>query len=463
MKLLAHVHMFPPEHNAGSETTLLAMFRGLRERGHETRVISSESTKDYYQVFGVDVYRQPPTAINKDKWFLDLYNWADVAVTHLNCTGHAMHCARETNKPLVHLVHNNAQLKFHNVKASRAQLLIYNTHWLREAYYESGFRPVEPSMVLHPIIYPEQYHTEREGAEAVTFVNLTVTKGALVFYELARRFPEIPFIGVRGAYGDEHQPPTDLPNLKIQQQIPDLRPVWKKTRVVLMPSDYESYGRVAVEAACSGIPAVVHPTPGLKEALGEAGIFCDRKNVDAWEAELNRLYNDEMYYQERSAMALDLSKSLRPQKDLDRVERALEIVVKHGLINTTWTIEALGEEAYVRKALEGGYFDPKREPQGYRPPLSRPSISGPAFKSDRKIWMNSEGKPVDKDSEDKQFLFIGANATLTFEQALKVGIVDMAGVPFYQEGFSGAISPEKYKDITEPRVEKRNGVKQVVF
>lgn len=465
MKLLAHVHMFPPEHNAGSETTMLSLFRGLNQRGHETRVISAESTEEYYEVDGVQVFRPPKDSINKSKWFLDLYRWADLALTHLNCTGHAMHCAKDTSKPLIHLVHNDKQLSFHNVKDARAQLLIFNTEWLREAYAKAKFEPINPSIVMHPIIDPTIYKAERNGgAEAVTFVNLTVTKGALVFYELARRFPEIPFYGVRGAYGDEHAPPEDLPNLKIFNQMPDLRPIWAKTRVVLMPSDYESFGRVAVEAACSGIPAIVQPTLGLKEALGTAGIFLDRNNIDAWEQELNKLFEDEIYYQERSKMALELASSLNPEKSIDRAEKALEIVLRHGLTKKEWTVEALGEEAYIKKALEGGYFDPRQDSR-FRPPLSKPA-SGPPFTSDRKIWLDSSGNPVDQTSRDKQILFIGAQASLSFDEALAVGIIDNHGVPFYSEHFTGKVSDEKLVEIRDGkkvRLPGASGLPQVVF
>lgn len=465
MKLLAHVHMFPPEHNAGSETTMLSLFRGLNQRGHETRVISAESSQEFYTVDGIQVFRPPDRATNQSSWYLDLYRWADVALTHLNCTGHAMHCAKDTSKPLVHLVHNDKQLSFHNVKDSRAQLLIFNTEWLREAYAEAKFEPINPSIVMHPIVDPEQYKTERFGAEAVTFVNLTVTKGALVFYELAKRFPDVPFYGIRGAYGDEHLPPTDIPNLKIFNQMPDLRPIWAKTRVVLMPSDYESFGRVAVEAACSGIPAIVSPTLGLKEALGEAGIFLDRNNVDAWEQELEKLFSDEIYYQERSKMALELASRLNPHKEIDRAEKALEIVLAHGLTKKEWTIEALGEQAYIQKALEGGFFDPRREPQGYRPPLSKPA-GGPPFTTDRKIWLNSKGQPVDQTSRDKQILFIGANATLSYDEALSVGIIDKHSTPFYSPHFEGKISYEKLEEIrskSKQKVIAGNTLPQVAF
>ncbi|MFE4971343.1 glycosyltransferase [Kitasatospora sp. NPDC056651] len=49
--------------------------------------------------------------------------------------------------------------------------------------------------------------------------------------------------------------------------------VYARSRVVLMPSSHESWGRVGVEAFASGIPVIAHPTPGLAECLGHAGIY----------------------------------------------------------------------------------------------------------------------------------------------------------------------------------------------
>jgi glycosyltransferase involved in cell wall biosynthesis len=54
--------------------------------------------------------------------------------------------------------------------------------------------------------------------------------------------------------------------------------------VLMVPSVHESYGMAAVEALASGIPVIAHPTPGLREALGDAGTFVDRADVRVWVA-----------------------------------------------------------------------------------------------------------------------------------------------------------------------------------
>ncbi len=81
------------------------------------------------------------------------------------------------------------------------------------------------------------------------------------------------FLGVRGAYGRQVMPPPRLPNCEVLDSVTgkEMRThVYGRSRVMLMPSLYESWGRVAVEALASGIPVIAHPTPGLVESLGEA-------------------------------------------------------------------------------------------------------------------------------------------------------------------------------------------------
>lgn len=424
---------------------MLAILRGLAERGHDCKVLCAESPEEHYWIDGVEVFRPPEPDPWRTSFFMGWFEWCDLAITHLNCTGIAMQYAREVGRPLVHLVHNTFQLKHHNVRSIRAQLLIFNSEWVRDT------TPMNPSIVVHPIIEPERYRVERPDPQTVTFVNLTVTKGALVFYELARRFMDVPFVGVKGAYGDQHIIPDSLPNLTILEQTPDILSVYAKTKVILMPSDYESYGRVAVEAACSGIPSIVHPTPGLKEALGPAGIYVDRGNIDGWETELRRLLNDPIYYAERSAAALELSKTLDPEKSLNIIERSLEIVNFHGLKNAAATYEALGRELYNETAKSEGHFDPAKEPAGYRPSLGGVVMKRHPFTSDRQIYLDSKGQPVDSSSKDKQILYLGANSTISYDQALEMGIIDVAGIPFYERYQTQAFeNPTETQAFEEP-------------
>jgi glycosyltransferase involved in cell wall biosynthesis len=57
-----------------------------------------------------------------------------------------------------------------------------------------------------------------------------------------------------------------------------------------MPSRRESYGRVAVEAAMSGIPTVASDLPGIREATNNRGLFV--AEGQSWEAAVRSVLAD---------------------------------------------------------------------------------------------------------------------------------------------------------------------------
>lgn len=79
----------------------------------------------------------------------------------------------------------------------------------------------------------------------------------------------------------------------------------------------------AVEAIASGIPVIAHPTDGLVESLGPAGIFVDRADGQAWLDEIERLH-DPAEWAEASRLSLARSAELDPQADLDRFVNIIE-------------------------------------------------------------------------------------------------------------------------------------------
>lgn len=352
--------MWCPVHNAGGETTVHAAMREMVNRGHEVNVIcrphSEERRFDNYEFEGVKVVR--PLENNQHQWFKDYaenFN-PDLLLTHLDLTFNAMQLALDAHRPLAHFIHNSMQMKFHRVNEIKCQLAVFNSQWVADAEEWIG-----PQIVIHPVVEPDHYRCER--GEKITFVNPTPNKGADTFYSLSKVLPNLSFLTVKSVYGEQIAVPNINPNLhpnvETMEHVADAREYLRKTKIVLMPSDYESYGRVTVEAACCGIPAIVHPTEGLLEALeaetpdwlleftrsrardyelkrrtetpqglkggwvSGAGIFCDRDDIDSWKVQIERLMTDEVYYRSRSDAALRLAEALDPQSEFDRLETAL--------------------------------------------------------------------------------------------------------------------------------------------
>jgi len=315
LSVLAILHGYPGPggHNAGAERTAEAVLRWLAARGHRCRVLT---------------YRGSPTAGSVEVLIgtsrrdeIEFARSADVLVTHLDRTHEVLFLGRRLRKPVISLVHNDRQLAATGVWG-RDGLVVFNSEWIARAVGWSG-----PSVVLRPIVDPAAYEVAAENKRrrlALTLFNLMESKGAPLFYALARRMPERYFLGVRGSYGAQIVPSPLPAAVEILENLDDVRPVYERTRVLLMPSAYESFGRVAVEAGASGIPTIAHPTPGLREALGPAGIFVDRSDPEAWVATI-RVLDDEKAYAAASrlarARAVDLWEASRPE--LLAFERAM--------------------------------------------------------------------------------------------------------------------------------------------
>lgn len=272
------------------------MLRALVERGHDVQVWLSRYSGDGkpYDLDGVHVV---PLQARLD--FATAVRTADVLVSHLENVPSTSALARGYGKPVVAICHNTHRPTFRDVASGGVALAVLNSQWMaREAelFYAEYPRSVRPAstLIVRPPVFADEYRTK--PGRKVTLVNCNAEKGGKVLEALARRMPDTEFLAVAGAYGEQILP--DLPNVEVLQQVPGSRmrdEVYAKTRVLLMPSSYESWGRAGCEALASGIPVVAHPTPGLCESLGEAGVFVDRNDLDSYEAVLRKLMQPAEY------------------------------------------------------------------------------------------------------------------------------------------------------------------------
>lgn len=326
MRIVARVNLSVPWHGAGAETYLHSLLRELARRGHDVEVWARGAPRDAV-VDDVPIYRALHRAIRPGV--------VDVVITHLDDTHDAQALARSIDAPLVGIMHNHRQATIYGHAHDHVtRLLVFNSQWTREAT-----RPLweGAAVVFHPPVDPSDYAVddlvkrETTVARQVTLVNLQAAKGADVFYELARRLPGVPFVGVVGGYGQQVIRTAEA-NVRILDHVPPdaMRDrVYTRTKVLLMPSDYESFGRCAIEAAWAGVPTIAHPTGGLVEALGfdGAGVFAHRDLVDEWERVVRCLLLDERHaerYAWHSAAARRRAEHMRP--DYDEVVAAIEAV-----------------------------------------------------------------------------------------------------------------------------------------
>jgi hypothetical protein len=297
-------------------------------RGHEATVWLSQLAEHDapYDLDGVHIV---PLAVGADFPFAAAR--ASVLISHLENVPHAAALARGHGRPLIVVCHNTFDLTWQPMAEGSATLAVLNSQWMlakAEAAFEGGRCRPDRMLVVHPPVHAAEYRT-RPG-DCITLVNCTLSKGAGVLAELAERMPDRKFLAVRGGYGEQR--PPDLPNVLVLDHMDgkDMRDaVYARTRILLMPSDYESWGRVGVEAMASGIPVVAHPTEGLLESLSGAGIFADRTDVDVWQEAIERL-DDKDAYKDAARAARNRSKALDPVADLAAWCAAVEEVCDAG-------------------------------------------------------------------------------------------------------------------------------------
>lgn len=320
MKIVAYVHFMMPHHYAGSEVMILNLMKNAQRAGHDVNIIATYEAHSEWVYDGVQCYGETSefTGFNR----LQHLN-PDIIITHHHETFAARSYAQYLNIPMVQLIHNNNQHKgrTHPLLDVGADFVIYNTEWVQEWYSDSY---THDSCVVHPPVFPEDHETM--SGSKVTLVNLNAHKGAEIFYELARRLPNVEFLGVEGGHGPQLYERWD--NVELQLQTTNMRDdVWRKTRLLLMPSIYESYGMVGVEALASGIPVLATPTPGLKESLGDAGIFIDRDNIDHWQHVIEDMLTNDQSYAQQSFLARKRIAELDPHAESLACITQLERVV----------------------------------------------------------------------------------------------------------------------------------------
>ncbi|MGL4237185.1 glycosyltransferase [Tabrizicola sp.] len=177
--------------------------------------------------------------------------------------------------------------------------------------------------VIPPIIDRSLYETKPEG-NFVTFIGPVPAKGLDRAIEIATACPEIPFLFVESwllspeQRDDLHRRIADLPNIRFEHRTPDMKALFRRTRLLLAPSRWEeAWGRVASEAHCSGIPVVGSSRGGLAEAIGTGGTVLDYEAPLAdWVAAVRTLWSEPAAYAKASAAAR--AYSLRPELDSER-------------------------------------------------------------------------------------------------------------------------------------------------
>lgn len=259
---------YPPERWVGAELMTASILEAYVQAGHSVTVYADLINEDYERN---GVLIKPRSAFNK------LSKTADLVISHPDLGSIGYIAAQLHRIPYIGIVHNVGDLNRWHLGHHTPDLIVWNAESTRQAFGRND------GVVVHSPLTVKDYEVKKIG-DHFTLINLTKSKGVDTFLALAKA-TKFPALAIAGGYGLQEMAACKKAGAKTHPPIPHDqmgKAVWSKTKVLLVPSDNESWGRVAAEALCSGIPVIAHPTPGLVECLSSAGIFIDRDDIDGW-------------------------------------------------------------------------------------------------------------------------------------------------------------------------------------
>jgi glycosyltransferase involved in cell wall biosynthesis len=293
------------KHHGGAQWAMLRLAQGLKARGHAIQLCHDSSPRKL-------PYGKAHTWTVKSKF--------DVVM----CAG-GMPDDRfgKQHGAIVRNVHHSTVA--HWAPYGKAHGIIWCAETYRRHYYARGVSTDTPNIVSHPIIDPDAMRTE--SGDRVTLINPMPEKGGDLFWELVDAMPDVQFMAVQGGWHKKTQiqpdpMPTNATWLPFQT---DVRQVYRQTRVLLYP-----LGRTAppqwidgapmapVEAACSGIPTIATPQPGMVEVMGGHACMVEGHEVKVWAEAIRSVLANLGEWQAKARQRAD---QLNPAAEIDKVEQ----------------------------------------------------------------------------------------------------------------------------------------------
>src|SRR4030042_1393715 len=207
MKILIDIPLYYPDHCSGGEATMRDIAHQLISFGHEVVMQVDRGSVNEYE--GINIHICPYW--DKDSTS-DLYEWADIIITHLGKIGQSYNMASKYGKTLFYYQHNTNHSA--TVEAKKEIKVIYNAEWVRDR-----LRYDNDNIVCRPIPRPQE---KTEKGEYITLINANENKGVRVFKEVAKQMPDKKFLIVKGSYGVQEI--DNLPNnITVWENTPDLK------------------------------------------------------------------------------------------------------------------------------------------------------------------------------------------------------------------------------------------------
>ena len=345
--LLVTTHTYLPDRYGGSESSTHDLCITLIEHGDSVAVLCRSNVSHDSQGARVDVDSSTADIVETDlqlgypvfralhpvrsiKWAVETWS-PDVAVVQ---SGKQVPCAEELGSCGMPTVVCIRDARFSHIGGvpshASGRLFLANSRFTAEAVLNTFGILCE---VIPPMVVPSRYTCNPVG-EYLTFINPIPLKGYDTALAIARSRCDIPMLMVESwPLTDEYRASIvasteKLPNVTLHRGTMDMREIYSRTKVLLVPSVWaEAWGRVVSESQLSGIPSLASDIGGLPESVGPGGILVNPDQpLTTWLTALDRIWNFPDTYRELSQRAKVFSQrpAIHPDNLVTNFRNALE-------------------------------------------------------------------------------------------------------------------------------------------
>ena len=209
-----------------------------------------------------------------------------------------------------------------------AEYVLTKTEWAAEFVRSKGFSKVH---VLPVGLDPSQLdrgteHHWRDQLNIAPEVPIVLYVGRLearrntnLLLEIAERFSKRGIAFIFAGRGEDFERAENfvraqkLENVHLLGTVPQsqLRSLYQTSTCLVLPSNYEIFGMVLLEAMYFGLPPISSRTAGAEQIIqsGKDGIVVDNLSYESWEAAINLLLSNKVLISQLSNNAQDKIRS----------------------------------------------------------------------------------------------------------------------------------------------------------
>jgi glycosyltransferase involved in cell wall biosynthesis len=340
--------------SGGSEISMHTLLVELARRGHHVAVLTDPGRYGrvgWELLDGVPVRRVASQYLEDALAETIAVQRPEVVLTQLMWSERVLRWCNRRGLPTVYFLRSvGVTLDLRHGSEYAPTVIVANSSTTREYALQQWKRE---AIVVYPVIRLADYRVDPTVAvpQFITMFNPTREKGGHIFRAIAERMPDRAFLAVEGwhhwkradgswdmarltesarSFGSvQARPPEeirfdDLPNVVCEPAREDVRTIYARTRLLLVPSVWpEPYARVILEAMVNGIPVLHSGTGSTNEAsLGVDIRVEDHLNPDAWVAAIKSL-DDPGIYQAAARAARERAATYDYVAEVNKVESLL--------------------------------------------------------------------------------------------------------------------------------------------